>query len=199
MTNLYLYGAGGHGKVVLDAMSKLSMACNAFIDDKDMPVWSGLPVIKFGALEANFKIHIAIGNSQIRQKIANIKYNIDYFSVIHPLASIAFGSQLLSGVFIAANAVLGPDTTVGMHTIINHGAIVDHDCVVGDFCHIAPNAVLGGGVKLGNHVLIGAGAVVLPGIQIGDHVTIGAGAVVTSNISSNSVYVGVPAKPLINK
>jgi acetyltransferase-like isoleucine patch superfamily enzyme len=72
--------------------------------------------------------------------------------------------------------------------------VVDHDCRIGDFVHVAPGAVLGGGVMVGGRVLVGAGAVVLPGLTLGAGCTVGAGAVVTRNVAPRAVVVGVPAK-----
>lgn len=49
-------------------------------------------------------------------------------------------------------------------------------------------------VKIGNNVFIGADSIVLCNTRIGDNVIIGAGSVVTSDIPSNSVYAGNPAR-----
>lgn len=196
----YLYGAGGHGKVVLDAWQKSKGSCVAFIDDKPLLEWARLPVLSPDITPENASLHLAIGNSSVREKLATKLKQHVFFNVIHPTASIALSSTLTEGgSFFAANTVVGPDTKIGIHTIINHGAIIDHDCLVEDFCHVAPNAVLGGGVQIGKHVLIGAGAVVLPGLHIASHVTIGAGAVVTKNITTPGTYVGAPAIPLLLK
>lgn len=51
-----------------------------------------------------------------------------------------------------------------------------------------------GKVVIGNDVFIGADAIILPGVTIGNNVVIGAGSVVTSDIPSDSVVVGVPAR-----
>lgn len=51
-----------------------------------------------------------------------------------------------------------------------------------------------GKVTIGSNVFIGAGAIILPGTAIGDKVIVGAGAIVASDIPSNSVFVGNPAK-----
>lgn len=193
----YIYGAGGHGKVVLDALQKSGHTCIGFIDDKPLQEWARLPVISPASMPTDAGLHLAIGNSAIREKLVRALVNHTFFNVTHPTVTVAATARLANGgSFFAANAIIGPDAIVGRHTIVNHGAIIDHDCVVADFCHIAPNATLGGGVSIGKHVLIGAGAVILPGVQIADHVTIGAGAVVTKNIVHAGTYVGVPAKYL---
>ena len=49
-------------------------------------------------------------------------------------------------------------------------------------------------VNIGNNVFVEASSIILPGVSIGDNTVIGAGSVVTSDIPSNSVAVGNPAK-----
>ena len=49
-------------------------------------------------------------------------------------------------------------------------------------------------VKIGNNVYIGVGTVVMAGVTIGDNVVIGAKSLVNSDIPSNSVALGVPAR-----
>lgn len=53
-------------------------------------------------------------------------------------------------------------------------------------------------VILKNGCFIGAGTTILPGVIVGEKAFVAAGSVVTSNIPSNSVFAGVPAK-LIRK
>lgn len=194
---IYLYGAGGHGKVALDALQKSGLICSGFIDDNQIREWFGLPVIRSSSIPMNAKLHLSIGNSHTREKLATLLKNYHFQPIKHPLSSIA-DTALISneGSLITAHSVIGPDAKIGAHTIVNHGAIVDHDCTVGDYCHIAPNAVLGGNVSVGRHVLIGAGAVILPGLTIADNVTIGAGAVVTQDVNTASTLIGIPAKPI---
>jgi sugar O-acyltransferase (sialic acid O-acetyltransferase NeuD family) len=193
----YIYGAGGHGKVVLDAMQVSKLMCNSFIDDKfDLPVWCGLPVIKLIDFNLDQELHLAIGSCKARELIAYKLKTVTYFSVVHPKAIVAQSSVVQVGTLLAANSIVAPDTQVGKHCIINHCAIVDHDCIVGDFCHIAPNACLGGGVILGKCVFVGAGAVILPGIKVADYATIGAGAMVNKNVQKGLTVIGCPAKSI---
>ena len=56
-----------------------------------------------------------------------------------------------------------------------------------------------GSPVIGNRVDIGAGAKVLGPIRIGDDVAIGANAVVITDVPSNSIAVGVPARILPRK
>lgn len=192
----YIYGAGGHGKVVLDAMNSANVDCAGFVDDREISAWFGLSLFRLADLEqdAETYLHLAIGNCKTREQLATSLIKANFFSVTHPSAVIATTANIGLGAFLAAQSVVGPDAQIGMHCIINHAAVIDHDCIVGDFTHIAPQSSLGGGVKIGKGVLIGAGAVILPGITIGDYAIVGAGAVVTKNIASGMTVIGNPAR-----
>jgi sugar O-acyltransferase (sialic acid O-acetyltransferase NeuD family) len=197
----FIYGAGGHGKVVLDAMQIANQTCYGFIDNNNNAHWAGITVYNnknLPKVSAGI-IHIAIGDAATRAKLEQQlnKLGYSFFTVQHPLAAISKNSKIGVGSFLAATAVIAPYATIGKHVIVNHGAVVDHDCAVGDVCHIAPRALLGGGVTVGNRVLIGSGAIVLPKVSIGDDVIIGAGAVVTKNVAAGTTVVGNPARLLI--
>lgn len=49
-------------------------------------------------------------------------------------------------------------------------------------------------IFIGKDCFIGAGCIILKGINIGDNVIVGAGSVVSSDILSNQVWAGNPAK-----
>jgi sugar O-acyltransferase (sialic acid O-acetyltransferase NeuD family) len=194
----YIYGAGGHGKVVLHTMQVTHIDCKGFVDDKEILSWAGLGVLKLSdlVLEGSKYFHLAIGSCKIREAIVAKLGHANYFSVVHPSAIVAKTAQIDIGTFLAANSIVAPDAKIGSHCIINHAAVVDHDCSVGDYTHIAPQSSLGGGVKVGKGVLIGAGAIVLPNIAIEDYAVIGAGAVVTRNVLAGMTIVGNPAKSI---
>lgn len=49
-------------------------------------------------------------------------------------------------------------------------------------------------VHIGDNVFVGTGAMILKGVNIGENAVIGAGSVVTSDVPSNAVASGVPAR-----
>ncbi|MBR6095566.1 MAG: acyltransferase [Oscillospiraceae bacterium] len=51
-----------------------------------------------------------------------------------------------------------------------------------------------GCIRIGNNVFVSSGVIIHNGVSIGDNVIIGAGCVVESDVPSNSVVGGVPAK-----
>lgn len=51
-------------------------------------------------------------------------------------------------------------------------------------------------IVVGKGAWIGANVTILPGVNIGEGAIVAAGAVVTKNVPANSLYGGVPAKPI---
>ncbi|ASC70807.1 Putative acetyltransferase EpsM [Halomicronema hongdechloris C2206] len=201
--SLYIYGAGGHGKVVLDILLKQGRKVTAFVDDS--PALSnqtihGVPVYQGGDTLAQMAAQgdwiVAIGSNPIRQHIAEklTTYGASFTSAIHPSAQIAIGVNIRLGTVIMANAVLNTDAQIGHHVIINTGATIDHDCVIGDYCHVAPGCSLCGQVTLGTGVLLGVGSHLCPGVTVGEQTICGAGAVVVKSLPSHCLAYGCPAK-----
>ena len=193
---LYIYGAGGHAKVVADAFGG---PVAGFIDDN--PERAGTrfldrPVLCLGDVPADAGVHVAIGDSTVRAKLsaAAEARGLALTTICHPAAVIASDADIGSGSFVAARAVLAPASRIGSGTIVNHGAVVDHDSTTGPWCHIAPNATLGGGVYLGAHVLIGANAAVLPGRRICEGCQVGAASAVIRDLEIPGTYAGSPAR-----
>ena len=200
---LLIFGAGGHGRVVVDAALVAQHWNLVVVSDRQLPENQNelLPGIQLITVDAALKldpsVHIAIGNNQFRQKEAGAWGFERLISVVHPAAVVSIFCSVLPGCFVGAGSIVGPLAQVGMGVIINHGAVVDHDVEVGAFSHIAPNASLGGHVRIGQRVLIGSGAVVLPFMEIADDVIVGAGSVVTGSLLESGTYAGIPARKIL--
>ncbi|MDQ6964024.1 MAG: NeuD/PglB/VioB family sugar acetyltransferase [Mariprofundales bacterium] len=115
-------------------------------------------------------------------------------SFADPTALICNTACYGDGLQVMPGAIIHNDVTIGTQCIINTRALVEHDCVLHSGVEIGPGAVLCGRVCVGKHSWIGANATVRPRINIGDNVIVGAGAVVVTDIPSNVVVAGVPAK-----
>jgi sugar O-acyltransferase (sialic acid O-acetyltransferase NeuD family) len=205
---LYLLGAGGHAKVVIDALHEMQFDMRQVRLRDDAVARRGDDILGLEidapaiiASMSGSRYHLAIGSCTARLQLSGKleALGMRALAIIHPASVISRHAQIADGAFIAARAIIGPTARIGKSVIVNHGAVVDHDCVVGDFSHIAPNATLAGNVRIGAGVLIGAGANILPGVEIGDEAVIGAGAVVVSNVDAGQVQVGIPAKKLKGK
>ncbi|HWI81358.1 NeuD/PglB/VioB family sugar acetyltransferase [Ramlibacter sp.] len=202
VSTLLIFGAGGHGRVVADAALASGGWSRVIATDRDpqrcrgelLPGVALLPVDEAAALAD--AVHIAIGDAASRRKEAGALGGKSLATVVHPRASVAGHASVGPGCFVAAQAVVAPGARLGRAVIVNHGAVVDHDVQVGDFCHIAPLAALGGAVDVGSDVLVGSGATVLPRVRVGSNVVIGAGAAVCGNLPAAGRYAGVPARRL---
>ncbi len=201
-----ILGAGGHARVVADALS-LSRPQTRVIghlalepapdDAPELGAWLGSD-LEGAEISTDTLIAIGIGyvDAAGAQRRADLVEAIDdsrLLTIVHPRASIAGAVSLGAGAFVGAGAVVGVGTTIGRAAIINSSASVDHDCVVGANAHIGPGVVMSGGVTVGEATLVGVGAVVRQGVIIGDHAVVGAGSVVVSKVASGSIVFGVPA------
>lgn len=177
MAHYFLYGAGGHGKVVADLCRLLSHRYT-FVDDKMQTEWRQVP--SFG--------YVTIGDNRIRKSVVDRLKDTRHFgpTLVHPRAYAAEEPAFLGSVIMAA-AVIQPNASVGRHCIVNTNATVDHDCVIGDFVHVAPGATLCGGVTVGEGTLIGAGATVVPGVKIGRWQLVKAGSVVKEDVPDGNL------------
>ncbi len=198
-----IYGAGGHGKVVLDALERAGRRVAGFLDDDPQRVggvFCGHPVFgELGRVEdsESVEVVVAIGDALDRHKLTVGLEGRGYAlaTVVHPSAVVAPDVVVGPGTMVLAGAIINPGARVGQSVIINTGALVDHDCVIGDYAHIAPGVRLAGNVSVGERALVGLGATVVPGTQIGAGAMVGAGAVVISDVADGQTVTGVPAKP----
>ena len=192
--DVIVIGASGHGKVIADIIKKCGDNIIGFLDDdlsKPGVMGKVCECLKYN----DTYFVIAIGNNKTRKMIAE-KYDINYYTAIHPTAVIADDVTIGEGSVVMANAVINPSARIGKHCIINTAAVIEHDCVIADHVHVSPNATLCGTVTVGESAHIGASAVVRNNLNIGSNVTIGIGAAVVGDIDRSGVYVGVPARVL---
>lgn len=195
-TNVILYGASGHCKVIIDILRSRAIKIKAILDDNSKTT-SILDIkvehSKNFDLNKEDNVILSIGNNKVRKKLSNL-LKVNFTTAIHPNAIISEFSQIDEGTVIMAGAIINPNSKIGKHCIINTGSVIEHDCIIYDFSHISPNASLAGGVEVGEGSQIGIGAVVIQGIKIGKWTTIGAGAVIIQNVPDYAIVVGNPGK-----
>lgn len=209
MKDIIIIGAGGHASVIIDIIESMKNAGHevriiGLLDDrKDITKFMGYKILDeinnaplYSYKDTEFII--AIGNNNIRKDICERFKGLKYFTAIHPTALIGNNVSLKSGTVVMPRAIINANTYIGSHVIINSGAIVEHDNVIDDFAHISSGTTLCGGVTVGQSTHIGANSTVIPCIKIGSNSVIGAGATVISDILSNVVAVGTPAKIIKN-
>lgn len=204
---MIILGAGGHAKVLIDALRLHSIELLGIADVDPgrkgqlllgVPVLGGdeevmkYPVEKIYLVNGVGSVHVNLKRQKLFEYFKNEGYQ--FASVVHPSAIIAGDVVLSEGVQIMACAVIQAGCHVGMNTVVNTGSIVDHDCHIGDHAHIAPGVTLSGGVRVGESAHVGTGATVIQGIQIGRNSLVAAGAVVIRDVPDGATVAGVPAK-----
>jgi sugar O-acyltransferase (sialic acid O-acetyltransferase NeuD family) len=201
-----IVGYSGHAYVIIDILLNAGRLVTAYCDAEEKTInpyhltYLGKEMEVIDKLR-QFDFFACVGHNGIREKIHTqlSQFLGDPINAIHPSAVISASVKMGEGVMIAANATLNPLVTLGRGVICNTSSSIDHECAVGDFCHIAPGAVLCGNVQVGRSTFIGANSVIKQGIVIGNNVTIGAGTVVIKDIPDNTTVVGNPAKTLVKK
>jgi acetyltransferase EpsM len=202
--NVVLFGAGGHGKVVLDCCrSCVPTAEVVFGDDgagRREGSYCGCAVVGGRAVICMFKegwyYHVAIGDNRLRGEafLFFLQAGLSPLTLVHPSSVVSDSAVVGAGTLVMPRVVVNAGARIGVNCILNTGAIIEHDCVIGDHTHVSPGAVLGGGVQIGAYTHVGLGAVILPGAEIGCEAVIGAGAVVLRRVDAGVTVIGVPAR-----
>jgi len=195
ISKYWIYGASGHGKVVLDCMNANNMQIAGYVDDDlSKKSFMNYPVYQSSIISvAVDKVIFGIGVNSIRKALA-MKYNFNYLTVSHSSASVSPYSSIGRGSVVFHHCVIQSGSSIGIHCIINTKASIDHDCSIGDYVHVSPGAILCGNVTVDDLSWIGAGSVIIQGISIGKNVMIGAGSVIIRDVPDNVIVVGNPGK-----
>jgi sugar O-acyltransferase (sialic acid O-acetyltransferase NeuD family) len=190
---MYLYGASGHSKVVIDILKNSGVSIEGLFDDNEH-IKSLLDYKVFNVKNGvKSPLIISIGNNKIRKQIAQ-SLQVEFGKAIYSSAVVSAKASIGEGTVVMQNAVIQSNANIGKHCIINTASVVEHDCVIEDFAHISPNATLCGNVSVGEGSWIGAGAIIIQGVKIGKWTTIGAGSVVVRNIPDNALAYGNPCR-----
>lgn len=185
---MYLYGASGHAKVIMDVLQANGQKIEGLVDDNPaITHLLGYPV--FHGKTNVSPLIISIGDNRTRKQIAQ-RLQVEYGTAIHPSAIVSPHATIDSGTVVMQGAIVQSCVRVGKHCIINTGASVDHDSVIEDYVHVSPHSTLCGNVFVGEGSWIGAGTTVLPGVRIGKWSVIGAGSVVAKDVPNGVLAVG---------
>ena len=193
---MYLYGASGHARVIIEILEKNGVKIHGLFDDNfaiknllDYPVL-GPPGADNSVEE---EVIVSIGTNAIRREIVR-NHRFNYGKAIHQNAEISIRSTIGEGSVVIGKAIINIGSKIGKHCIINTSASVDHDCIIEDFVHISPNATLCGEVTVREGTHIGGGAVIIPGVTVGKWAVVGAGSVIIRDVPDFATVVGNPGR-----
>lgn len=199
-SKLYVLGAGGHAKVVIDSLLASGTAVHGIIDPRLSIGTALLGVPAIGGDEWIDKLdpaEVTIANgvgatvkSRVNRKLFELwsTRGFRFARVIHPSAIVGTEVELADGCQVMAGAVIQPHARIGAGTVINTGCRIDHDCVIGAHCFVAPSVTLCGGASIGEGSFVGAGAVLLPGVSVGNAALVAAGATVDADVGDGQYF-----------
>lgn len=198
---LVIYGGGGHGRSIIDAVRVLGKYEIVGIVDDELAPGSevmGVPVLGDAqVLPSLFSKGVrsainAVGgigdvDSRIRtfERLQEQGFNCP--AIIHPTATVEPSAQLSFGAQILPHAYIGTKAWIGFGVIVNNGAIVSHDCLIEDYASLAPGAMLAGEVKIGRAVQIGMGVTINLRLSVGERALIGNSAVVKRDVPARTI------------
>lgn len=189
---MYLYGASGHAKVIMDILKATGVPIDGLIEDNpELTELLGYPIIH--ETDSYEPVIVSVGSNMLRKQIVE-KLHVAFGTAVHPMAILSEWATIGAGTVVMQGAIVQSCAIIGKHCIINTGASIDHDCRLDDYVHISPHATLCGKVTIGEGTQICSGAVVIPGVHVGKWSVIGAGAVVIRDVPDFVVAVGNPSR-----
>lgn len=214
MKNIAIFGAGGFGREVACHIrrineKKATWKMIGFFDDS---VTEGTPVSHYGSIlggiaalnrwDEDLDVVLAIGDERIRRKIFQKinNPNIHYPNIIVP--GIRFNDvetfHIGMGNIINSDCAFSCDVALGDFNIFNGSVVLGHDVSVGSFNTFMPAVRISGCVIIEEDNFFGVGSIVLQNINIGKNVRLSAGSVMIRNPKDGFLYVGNPAKKMMN-
>lgn len=201
---IFIYGAGGHSKVIISMLRLLNWDIVGLIDD-NVPagtIVSGVKVLgsadqldelrSQGITNAVNSIG-GIGNYSIRWNVFERlrEMNFTLPALVHPAAFVEDTAVLADGVQVLAQSYVSSDCSIGLGSLINSGVIISHDSEIGRCVNMSPGALAAGCVKVEDYAQIGMGATINMGVRIGSAAIIGNSAVVKVDVpAGGKVHAG---------
>lgn len=209
MTPVYIVGAGGFGREVLQWASDhpdngVRWRIAGFIDDNlgalakfDIatpvvgPITGHVP-------DPDARYLCGLGLPPAKRAVCSrlSEAGAKFLTLVHPRAYVGSRIVLGEGCVICPGAVLSCDIRLGRFVTINLGATVGHDADIGDYSALSALCDVTGFVHVGTDCFIGSRAGIVPHKRIGSRVHVGAGSTVINDIPDDTKVFGIPARPL---
>lgn len=208
MHNVIIFGASGHGSVVLDCLEKEGRYnVIGFVDSYKK---KGTRINGYQVLGSEFDLPflmnrfnvfggiVAIGDNWTRKlivdRIVKIIPEFNFVNTVHPEAVIGKDVLMGCGSVIMPGAIVNANAVIHDFCIINTNSSLGHDGVMDSYSSLAPSVCSGGNLSLGQFSAVSLGVNIINGIEIGSHTVIGAGALVVDNFGDHVVAYGSPAR-----
>lgn len=207
MKNLYIVGAGGCGREVLQIIKDIHRIQGprwdimGFLDDTEDPLagkdcdYGVVGTIVDYVPKENDVLAMAVADPKGKRKLAEmlLARGATFENIIHPNAylgefnTIGIGNTIYGGFSITSNSKIGNFTTLLC-------SLVGHDTQIGDYTTISSLCNITGHVKIGEGVFIGGSCAIVPHAVIEDGAYVGMGSVVLRRVRAGKKVFGNPAR-----
>lgn len=211
-----LIGAGGHGREVMPMLRsmfqgkidglnvELLFVVENLEEETNINGYRTVSLKTFFDLEGSKRFNVAIGDSKVRQRIAEacLARQIEPFPLLASSVILLDNNVIGEGCMISEQTIITSNVRIGRFFQANNQCNISHDCVIGDYVTFAPGVKCNGNVSIGDHAYIGAGALIKQGrydkpLLIGTGAVVGMGAVVIKDVEPFTTVVGNPARPMV--
>lgn len=209
MKNLYIVGASGCGREVLNiikdihTLQGIQWNVMGFLDD-NLQALEGVECdykvvgrIQDYVPQENDVLALGIANPQIKEKIVTMLKNkgAAFQSIIHPYVALGRFNTVGEGVVIYSGFGMTVNVQIGNFcTLLACG--LGHDVTVGDFSTISSWCNIMGHAKIGKRVFMGGNCAVAPRAVIEDDAYVGVGSVVLRKVKAGKKVFGNPAREM---
>ena len=203
---LIIIGAGGHARVIADAVSRPVFKHNqfellGFLDDNPKllntdfcgrPVLGNVSELKKFAHDSTI---IGIGDNKIRSRLFDqlSASGANLATIVHPSAIIGAHVNIGKGTVVFARVVINAMAIIEENVILNTACTVGYDCQISSHAHIGSGAHLGGEVHVEMGARVDLGSNVVERINIGQWAIVETKATVIRDVPAFNVVSGVPA------
>lgn len=202
--DLLIFPFGGNAIEALDSIDESKYNVLGFFDDSKEKIgshYAGVKVFSRQILEEFpcAKILAVPGSYKSYKKrkeiIDSLNISIDRFAtIIDSTAKIGKQVRLGYNSLIMANTVITSNCKVGNHCVILPNSTLHHDSEINDYTLLAANVTVAGNSIIGKSCYLGSSVTIKDNLTIVENCLIGSGSNVVSDIKTEGVYIGNPAK-----
>lgn len=209
MKDLYIVGAGGCGREVLQIIKDIHRLQGprwnimGFLDDTEAPLagkacdYGVVGTIVDYMPKENDVLVMAIADPQAKRKLSKmlLERGAVFETVIHPEAhigefnSIGMGAVIYRGFSMSVNIHIGDFATL-------LDCLIGHDVSIGDYFTVCGLTGIAGNVRIGDGVYIGTHCAIAPHAVIEDDAYVGIGSIVLRRVKAGKKVFGNPARTL---
>lgn len=192
-------------------MSVEGLSVKGFTVDNEYlksPSFCGLPNYPFEAIQKEVdmetvEIALALGYSEMnnvrKRKYEECKKRHFNVATFCSKKAFVYAKSIGEGSIIMPSAYVGPSVSLGVCNVLKAGVYLPHHNIIGCYNWLAPRCTFGGSAVIGNNCFLGLCTTVRNSVRIADFTFSAANAYIHKDTESCGVYMGIPAKKVLNK